>query len=69
MLKASRSGARWWALIFLMGIGFAVTLVTAGSPQVNLPPFSHVAPPPTQIRRASRCRRCASLSAGCYGRP
>jgi FtsP/CotA-like multicopper oxidase with cupredoxin domain len=39
MLTASRSSLRWWALILLVGIGFAVTLVTAGSPQVNPPPL------------------------------
>ncbi len=38
MLKASRGGARWWALIFLLGTGFVVTLVTSGSPQ-NPPSF------------------------------
>ena len=32
MLKASRSSTRW-ALIFLMGTGFAMALTTTGSPQ------------------------------------
>ena len=39
MLTASRSSLRWWALISLVGIGFAVTLVTSGSPQISPPPF------------------------------
>ncbi len=44
MLKASRSITRWWGLIFLMGIGFAVTLVTAGSPQIPQPLLTCRAP-------------------------
>ena len=39
MLKASRSSTRWWALMFLVGIGFAMTLITSGSPQVSPPPL------------------------------
>jgi FtsP/CotA-like multicopper oxidase with cupredoxin domain len=39
MLKALRSSARWlWGLVFLMGIGFAMTLVTSGSSQFLSPP-------------------------------
>jgi FtsP/CotA-like multicopper oxidase with cupredoxin domain len=44
MWKASRGSARWWALMFLMGTGFAVTLVTSGSPQMTPPLFMCRAP-------------------------
>jgi FtsP/CotA-like multicopper oxidase with cupredoxin domain len=35
MPKASRGGMRWWALIFLVGMGFAMTLIASGSPQIT----------------------------------
>jgi FtsP/CotA-like multicopper oxidase with cupredoxin domain len=38
MLKARQSRTRWWALMFLMGVGFAMTLITSGSPQIPSPP-------------------------------
>jgi FtsP/CotA-like multicopper oxidase with cupredoxin domain len=38
VLKALRSSARWlWGLMFLMGIGFAMTLVTSGGSQIAPP--------------------------------
>jgi FtsP/CotA-like multicopper oxidase with cupredoxin domain len=44
MLKASRSSVRWSALTLLVGIAFAVTLVTAGSPQITPPLLTCRAP-------------------------
>ena len=41
MLKASR----WWFAILLVGTGFAVTLVTSGSPQPSPPPLLTCLPP------------------------
>src|ERR1700719_3221428 len=35
MLKASG----WWVAMLLVGMGFAVTLVTSGSPQTSPPPL------------------------------
>ena len=45
MLTASRSSLRWWALILLVGIGFAVTLVTSGSPQIKSSSSSYMSRP------------------------
>src|SRR5262249_15517569 len=39
MLRIFRSGARWWALTFLIGTGFAMTLITSGTPQPAPPPL------------------------------
>jgi FtsP/CotA-like multicopper oxidase with cupredoxin domain len=44
MLKSSHSSTRW-ALIFLMGTGFAMTLITTGSPQPLPTCFPAVQPP------------------------
>jgi FtsP/CotA-like multicopper oxidase with cupredoxin domain len=37
MLKARQVSTRWWALVFLIGIGVATTLITSGSPQITPP--------------------------------
>ena len=48
MLKSSRSSARW-VLIFLMGTGFATTLITTGSAQ----PVPTCSPPQTGFQNPS----------------